>query len=99
MRFDRYHILVLAMGARWEVRLTSFTLPCAAHLLWLTQGLPNFPLQAESVPTHIQKFQKQFSTAQHILIVGGGAIGIEIAGEVKDKWPVRTLFSSFHTTH
>lgn len=32
-----------------------------------------------------------FAKAQKIVIVGGGAVGLEMAGEIKDIWPVRRL--------
>ncbi|KAH8817609.1 hypothetical protein DL96DRAFT_1471599 [Flagelloscypha sp. PMI_526] len=53
--------------------------------LW--EGPPSIPFQLEKVQTHVENYQSNFEKAEHILIVGGGAIGTEIAGEIKDKWP------------
>jgi NADH dehydrogenase FAD-containing subunit len=46
-------------------------------------------MELEKVAPHVELYQNQFANANHVLIVGGGAIGAEVAGEIKDKWPVR----------
>ncbi|KAH8817604.1 FAD/NAD(P)-binding domain-containing protein [Flagelloscypha sp. PMI_526] len=76
----QYHILVLAMGSRWE-------------------GPPAIPTIAERVPDYVAYWQDNFSRANHVVIVGGGAIGTELCGEIKDKWPnkrVTLVHASIH---
>ncbi|KZT56534.1 FAD/NAD(P)-binding domain-containing protein [Calocera cornea HHB12733] len=39
----------------------------------------------------ISQWRSTFAKAQSIVLVGGGAIGIEMAGEIKDVWPDKKL--------
>jgi NADH dehydrogenase FAD-containing subunit len=38
-----------------------------------------------------QKYNERLKTAQNVLIVGGGPIGIEVAGEISEVYPQKTL--------
>ncbi|TLS75090.1 FAD-dependent oxidoreductase [Mariprofundus erugo] len=38
-----------------------------------------------------QKFHDRLTTAQRILIIGGGPIGIEVAGELTETWPEKSV--------
>lgn len=76
------------------------------HVLLLSQGAtwsgpPAFPRTDSGVKEHISSLQAQFSTAKNIVLVGGGAVGFELAGELKDVWPVCAssfIFSSSSQT-
>ncbi|KAF8633590.1 hypothetical protein AX15_001383 [Amanita polypyramis BW_CC] len=46
-----------------------------------------FPEDAGQVNNFIRNGRIAFEKAQNIVIAGGGAIGIELAGEIKDIWP------------
>lgn len=50
-------------------------------------GPSAFPNDPNQVKDHIYKLRERFAKAQHVVIVGGGAIGIETAGEIRDVWP------------
>jgi hypothetical protein len=68
------------------------------------KGLVSFPDEEIAYKAHIELWRGKFAMAQHILIVGGGAVGIgnsafnslayspepfsEAAGEIKDIYPV-----------
>jgi len=54
-------------------------------------GLSDFPNDADQVPKFIQEWRNKFKNAKDILLVGGGAVGIEISGEVKDLWPEKKV--------
>jgi apoptosis-inducing factor 2 len=38
-----------------------------------------------------QRFHERLSSAQRILIVGGGPIGVEVAGEITETWPEKSV--------
>uniref|UniRef100_A0A0W0GER0 FAD/NAD(P)-binding domain-containing protein n=1 Tax=Moniliophthora roreri TaxID=221103 RepID=A0A0W0GER0_MONRR len=46
-----------------------------------------FPKEPSEVVSFICKRRKEFSKSQNILLVGGGTVGIELAGEIRDIWP------------
>ncbi|KAK2462349.1 hypothetical protein APHAL10511_005655 [Amanita phalloides] len=46
-----------------------------------------FPADAGEMKEFIRKGRVAFVEAQNIVIAGGGAVGIELAGEIKDVWP------------
>ncbi|GBE85351.1 FAD/NAD(P)-binding domain-containing protein [Sparassis crispa] len=64
--------------------------PYAALLLasgssW--SGAINFPESDDEVREHIAEWRKKYAAAHDIFLVGGGAVGIETAGEIKDAFP------------
>jgi NADH dehydrogenase FAD-containing subunit len=36
----------------------------------------------------VSEWREKFSDAQDIVIVGGGAVGAELSGEIRDEYPV-----------
>ncbi|KAG1864737.1 hypothetical protein DFJ58DRAFT_743543 [Suillus subalutaceus] len=42
----------------------------------------------DDVLPFVHAWRQKFAKANHVVIVGGGAVGIELAGEVKDLYPV-----------
>ncbi|KII93171.1 hypothetical protein PLICRDRAFT_26482 [Plicaturopsis crispa FD-325 SS-3] len=54
-------------------------------------GPLDFPEEPAEVTAFIKTSRAQFEAAKHIVIAGGGAVGIEIAGEVKDLWPTKKV--------
>ncbi|KAF5379373.1 hypothetical protein D9615_006582 [Tricholomella constricta] len=66
------------------------------HVLLLAQGAswfgpPAFPRTNDGVNEHIKTLNSQLTKAQDIVLVGGGAVGIELAGEIKDQWPEKKV--------
>ncbi|KAG6827503.1 hypothetical protein H0H92_011523 [Tricholoma furcatifolium] len=62
------------------------------HILILAQGAswtgpPGFPTTDGGVQEHISSLHSKLVNAKDIVLVGGGAVGIELAGEIKDQWP------------
>ncbi|KAG5353578.1 Apoptosis-inducing factor 2 [Termitomyces sp. T112] len=62
------------------------------HILLLSQGSnwngpPDFPHTDTGVQEHISSLHSKLANARHIVLAGGGAVGIELAGEIKDQWP------------
>ncbi|KAI0775568.1 FAD/NAD-P-binding domain-containing protein [Trametes elegans] len=49
------------------------------------------PQKDAEVRAHINSWRNKFEKANHVVIVGGGAVGIEIAGEIKDIWPKKKV--------
>ncbi|KZT69588.1 FAD/NAD(P)-binding domain-containing protein [Daedalea quercina L-15889] len=50
------------------------------------QGPLSFP-DAGALPGHVQQWRERVKGANDIYIVGGGAVGIEFAGEIKEAYP------------
>jgi len=51
------------------------------------EGPLDFPEDSEAVKDFVTESRARFKKAQHIVLVGGGAVGVEYAGEIKDDWP------------
>lgn len=43
---------------------------------------------------HLTQWRNKFEDAQDIVLAGGGSVGIETAGEIKDIWPVSIMIVS-----
>ncbi|KAF5364780.1 hypothetical protein D9758_009319 [Tetrapyrgos nigripes] len=51
-------------------------------------GAIDFPEGDEKVlMEYIKERREEFKKAKEVLIVGGGSVGVELAGEIKDVWP------------
>ncbi|KAF9026133.1 FAD/NAD(P)-binding domain-containing protein [Hymenopellis radicata] len=50
-----------------------------------------FPNDEEAVTEWLATRRKEFENAKSIVIAGGGAVGLEIAGEIKDLWPTKPI--------
>ncbi|KAK7031270.1 hypothetical protein VNI00_013521 [Paramarasmius palmivorus] len=46
----------------------------------------SFPKDPSQVDPFINNRRQEFAKAKNILIVGGGSVGIELAGEIRDMW-------------
>ncbi|KAI0629813.1 FAD/NAD-P-binding domain-containing protein [Trametes polyzona] len=55
------------------------------------QGPLHFPEKDSDVRAHIDAWRSKFEKANHVVIVGGGAVGIETAGEVRDAFPKKKV--------
>jgi apoptosis-inducing factor 2 len=51
-------------------------------------GAVAFPDDQDEVTQWVKQWRDKFKRANHIVFAGGGAVGIESAGEVKDQFPV-----------
>jgi len=51
------------------------------------EGPLDFPLDPAAVKEFVSESRGRFKKAQKIVLVGGGAVGVEYAGEIKDEWP------------
>ncbi|KZV66545.1 FAD/NAD(P)-binding domain-containing protein [Peniophora sp. CONT] len=50
-------------------------------------GPLDFPDGKEAVLEHIHEWQEKFAAAKSVVLVGGGPVGIEYAGEIRDFFP------------
>ncbi|KAJ7103336.1 hypothetical protein B0H15DRAFT_811881 [Mycena belliarum] len=57
--------------------------------LW--EGPMDIPDDSTAVKEFIATSRANFKKAQKIVLVGGGAVGIEYAGEIKDIWPSKEV--------
>lgn len=63
------------------------------YLLALTPGSVwpgpvSFPNDKDAATNHVASWRKKIHDAKEIVLVGGGAVGLEVAGEIKDIYPV-----------
>jgi NADH dehydrogenase FAD-containing subunit len=55
------------------------------------EGPLDFPEKKPALLKWLADWRKKFEEAKEILLVGGGAVGIEYAGEIKDIWPEKKV--------
>ncbi|CCM00990.1 uncharacterized protein FIBRA_03038 [Fibroporia radiculosa] len=72
--------IVLSNGER----LAYAALVLATGSSW--SGPLGFPESDRDVRAHIQRWRTQIADAKDIYIVGGGSVGIELAGEIKEAY-------------
>ncbi|KZT30804.1 FAD/NAD-P-binding domain-containing protein [Neolentinus lepideus HHB14362 ss-1] len=51
------------------------------------EGPLAFPSDREQYHAHIRSWRQRFHDATHVVLAGGGSVGLEIAGELKDVYP------------
>ncbi|KAG1885490.1 hypothetical protein F4604DRAFT_1918187 [Suillus subluteus] len=73
--------VVLATGER----ISYAVLILATGSKWT--GSCDIPENEDDVLPFVHAWRQQFAKANHVVIVGGGAVGIELAGEVKGSLP------------
>ncbi|KAI0329007.1 FAD/NAD(P)-binding domain-containing protein [Cubamyces sp. BRFM 1775] len=67
-------------------------IPYSALVLALGNSWPgplHFPDSVQDLRAHINEWRSKFERSKHVVVVGGGAVGIETAGEVKHEWPAK----------
>jgi NADH dehydrogenase FAD-containing subunit len=74
-------VVVLADGQEFPYDV----LVLAPGATW--EGPLDFPGDSAAVKEFVTESRARFNKAQKIVLVGGGAVGIEYAGEIKDEWP------------
>ncbi|KAJ6503342.1 hypothetical protein C8R47DRAFT_1316583 [Mycena vitilis] len=55
------------------------------------EGSLDIPNDPQAVHAFVTESREKFKKAQKIVLVGGGAVGIEYAGEIKDEWPEKEV--------
>ncbi|KAF7964765.1 hypothetical protein HWV62_3148 [Athelia sp. TMB] len=51
----------------------------------------SFPNDRSSLKEHLATWRHKYENAQDIILAGGGSVGIETAGEIKDIWPNKNV--------
>jgi len=54
-------------------------------------GAIAFPTEKDEVTPWLKQWRSKYQKAKHIVFVGGGAVGIESAGEIKDQFPQKRV--------
>ncbi|PPR02371.1 hypothetical protein CVT24_011712 [Panaeolus cyanescens] len=66
-----------------------------AFLVLTTGGkwrdMVDLPLAKSNVKAHIDSWKAKFENSNDIVLVGGGVVGVELAGELKDFWPKKNV--------
>ncbi|KAJ6621167.1 hypothetical protein B0H10DRAFT_1911283 [Mycena sp. CBHHK59/15] len=79
-------IVVLESGAQ----LPYDVLVLAPGSIW--EGVLDIPDESKSAASaFITASRDNFKKAKKIVLAGGGAVGIELAGEIKDIWPAKEI--------
>lgn len=52
-------------------------------------GPIDFPEDETDLHQFVAQWREKFRAASDIVIVGGGAVGVELSGEIRDEYPVR----------
>jgi NADH dehydrogenase FAD-containing subunit len=75
-------VLTLANGEKLPYEI----LVLATGNIW--HGAVAFPDDKDEVTEWIKQWRSKYKKANHVVLAGGGAVGIETAGELKDQFPV-----------
>ncbi|KAF9051854.1 hypothetical protein BJ165DRAFT_1401308 [Panaeolus papilionaceus] len=51
----------------------------------------DLPLAKKDTQAHIASWKAKFENANDIVLVGGGIVGIEVSGEIKEFWPQKNV--------
>ncbi|KZT07513.1 FAD/NAD(P)-binding domain-containing protein [Laetiporus sulphureus 93-53] len=78
-------VLVLQSGER----LPYAVVVLACGFSW--SGPLDFPYSHEDMRAHLANWRKRYARAQHVVLIGGGAVGIETAGELRDMYPDKKI--------
>nr|BAE66642.1 hypothetical protein [Flammulina velutipes] len=70
-------------------KLPFYVLVVATGSKW--SGPVDFPSKPEDVTKWISEQRKKFKDAKNIVIAGGGSVGLELSGEIKDIWPEKSV--------
>lgn len=70
-------------------RLPYAALVLAPGTLW--EGPLNLPDDPDVIEEHLHFWRAKIETANSYVLAGGGAIGLEMAGELKDFYPTKTV--------
>ncbi len=63
----------------------------APGMLW--EGGLDFPLDLQEAEEHVHDWRHLFARSQNIVLVGGGAAAVELAGEIRDIYSVKEPLS------
>ncbi|KAI0329006.1 FAD/NAD-P-binding domain-containing protein [Cubamyces sp. BRFM 1775] len=69
-------------------------IPYAALVLATGSSWPgplHFPEKDADMRSHLESWRNKYEKANHVVIVGGGAVGLETAGEIRDIWPKKKV--------
>lgn len=77
--------LVLASGE--SLQYDVLILAPGSH--W--EGPLALPDGKDEILEHIKQWRNKFESAKGVVLVGGGAVGIEYAGEIRDYWPKKPV--------
>ncbi|KAJ8487258.1 hypothetical protein ONZ51_g4281 [Trametes cubensis] len=69
-------------------------IPYAALVLATGSSWPgplDFPSKDADMRSHLASWRNKYEKANHVVIVGGGAVGLETAGEIRDFWPKKKV--------
>ncbi|KAF7349341.1 Apoptosis-inducing factor [Mycena sanguinolenta] len=81
------HEKTLTLGSGEQISYDILIL--ASGLAWADPIA--FPDNAEDVKAYLARSHEKFANANSYLLVGGGAVGCELAGELKDIWPEKEV--------
>ena len=81
-----------------HVPLSPFTRPVVTFVVLIAlvlatgskwPGPINLPEGSADLGQFVAQWREKFRAAPDIVVVGGGAVGLELSGEIRDEYPVR----------
>lgn len=69
------------------VTFVALALVLATGSKW--SGPINLPESDADIHKFVAEWREKFGAATDIVVVGGGAVGVELSGEIRDEYPVR----------
>ncbi|KAF9471446.1 FAD/NAD-P-binding domain-containing protein [Pholiota conissans] len=82
---DKPGVLTLESGETVEYSVLILT----PGSIW--EGPLNIPDTKKETTDHLSSWREKFKDAHDIVLVGGGAVACEYAGEIKDLWPEKKV--------
>ena len=70
-----------------DTNLASLALVLATGSKW--SGPTDLPDSEADLRQFASQWREKFKAAEDIVVVGGGAVGVELSGEIRDEYPVR----------
>ncbi|KAH6905813.1 hypothetical protein BKA70DRAFT_1402296 [Coprinopsis sp. MPI-PUGE-AT-0042] len=55
------------------------------------EGMVDFPTSPKAYHEHVQDWRTRIEKANEVVIAGGGPVGIEISGEIRDTYPDKNI--------
>ena len=88
------HVYCPLHASHRNTTLVSLALVLATGSKW--SGPIDLPDGEADLRQFVSQWREKFKAAEDVVVVGGGAVGVELSGEIRDEYPVRRASSIRH---